>query len=336
MKSPAYKLLLVGLALGIVLAPSGHAQRQLGKKQGPTAKMFLSEVKGDTQIVTGEKIYSGKQATAFDAPGTTVETGDGAHNAFVYSNGTGMYVGENTRIEVDRFVQEPFQPDRNTTETEPSISQSDVFVARGFVGVCTSQMVAGSTMNYGTPHAGVNIRGGKSAIRSAPDETTIYLLDGDLTIRAGNRDLGGATLRPGEQATIRPGLPGQRPSVTIAPIPPETMQGLDESVNVACNARKTVTFETIEKKAQFGAEGDPADVVVAKKEEAKTDAEKQADGKKDEGKKEETKEGSTATANTASFSASDQSTQEIVARPIVPVNPPLNIVVSPARLPGSG
>ncbi len=305
MKPTAFKIILLSAAMALVWSPAALAQRDLGKKKGPTSKIYLAEAQGESQIVTGEKIYEGKQATAFDAPGTIIETKPGSHNAFVYSNGTGMYVDENTRVEVNRFVQEPFQPDRNTTEVEPSISQSDVFVARGFVGVCTSQMVAGSSMNYSTSHAGVNIRGKKVAIQTNPQETTIYLLDGDVTVRSGGRDLGGQLMRPGEQAVIRPGLPGQPPSVTISPIPTELMPSLDERVTVACNARKSVTFEMIEKRAEFGADGG-SDLEVA------------ANGNP---------------APNASFDSGDPEA-EIVARPTVPTQVPVNIVVSPDRLPG--
>lgn len=296
MKTPA-KVLIVLTALAMALSPTAFGQRQLGKKKGPTSKLYLAETKGDGQIQTEGKVYEPKQATAFDAPGTIIETNEDSHQAFVYSNGTGMYVDQNTRVEVDRFVQEPFQPDRNTTNNEPSISQSDVFVARGFVAICTSAMVSGSTMTYSTPHSSVNIRGGKVAIDTNPQETTIYLLEGDITTRSGSKDIGGTILRPGEKATIRPGPTGSPPSITVAPIEPEIMQSLDDKTAVACNAKKTVTFEIIEQKAAEGAGGSP-DTVAG---------------------------------------SGPEPTQEIVATPTVSEQQPTNITVSPDRItPGPG
>ncbi len=249
--------LVVLASISLLLTPAAFAQRELGKKKGPTSKLYLAETVGKGAIVNEGKSYEPKQATAFDAPGTIIQTEKEAHQAFVYSNGTGMFVDEDTRVEVDRFVQEPFKPERNNTEVEPSISQSDVFISRGTVGLCTGQLVSGTTMNYGTPHANVNIRGGKIAINASPEETTIYLLEGDATARSGTKDVGGTLLRAGEKATIRPGPPGQPPVITVAPIEPEMMGSLDEKVTVACNARKTVSFEVIEKKAQVGLEPDP-------------------------------------------------------------------------------
>ncbi|MSU46417.1 MAG: hypothetical protein EXS42_04660 [Lacunisphaera sp.] len=80
--------------------PNAFAQRQLGKKKGPTSKLYVAETRGETQIQTGGKIYAARQATAFDAPGTVIETKDDSHNAFVYSNGIGMFIDQNTRVAV--------------------------------------------------------------------------------------------------------------------------------------------------------------------------------------------------------------------------------------------
>jgi hypothetical protein len=295
------KLLAVTAALSVLLAPEALAQRQLGKKKGPTSKLYLAETKGEGQIVTEGRAFEPRQATAFDAPGTIIETKDNAHQAFVYSNGTGMYVDANTRVEIDRFVQEPFRPDRSSTELEPSISQSDVFVARGQIGICTGQLVSGTTMNYSTPHSSVNIRGGKLAIQTSSESSTIYLLDGDATVRAGSRDLGGQLLHSGEQAVIRPGPPGQPPTITIGPIDRQVINSLDEKVTVACNARKSVTFEMIERKAELGA-GGPGD---------------QAGGVAETG---------------AGPEGEETGAGEIVARPTVPTAPPTNITVSPDRI----
>lgn len=303
MKTQLTRLLLLVLAALVAAAPSAYAQRQLGKKKGPTSKIYLAEAIGDSQIQTGEKIYTARQATAFDAPGTVIETKQGAHNAFVYSNGTGLFVDENTRVEIDRFVQEPFQPNRNTTADapfEPSISQSDVHVSHGAVGVCTSQLVSGSSMNYSTPQASVNIRGGKVAIETNADETIIDLLEGDVTVRGGNKDIGGQVLRPGERAVVRAAPAGLPPTITISRIPPEALQVSDERVSVACNAKKTVTFEAIEKKAEEGLDAPAGE-----------------------------------TAPPGGNGNPDGGDQEIVVKPTVPSEPPTNIVISPDRLPGT-
>ena len=306
MKSSTVRLLLLGIVAIATVSPTAFAQRQLGKKKGPTSKIYLAETKGESQIQNGDKIYTARQATAFDAPGTVIETNANSHNAFVYSNGTGMFVDQNTRVEIDRFVQEPFRPNRTTTADapfEPSISQSDVHISHGAVGICTSQLISGSSMSYSTPQAIVNIRGGKVAIETNADETIIDLLDGDVTVRGGSKDVGGQILRPGERAVVRANPAGQAPSITISRIPPEALQVSDERVSVACNAKKTVTFEAIEKKAEEGLDSNSTAAPAAP-----TDA---------------------------GDAGGEGATQEIVARPTVPAAPPTNIVVSPDRLPGT-
>ena len=299
MKTNLSRLLLVSALVLTVAVPSSFAQRQLGKKKGPTSKLYVAESTGDTQIQSGEKIYTARQSTAFDAPGTVIETKANSHNAIVYSNGTGMFVDENTRVEIGRFVQEPFQPQRDATldqPYEPSVSQSNVYVPHGAVGICTSRLVSGSSMLYSTPHGSVNIRGGKVSIESHSGETYIDLLEGDVTVRSGGKDVGGQLLRPGERAVIQPPAgPGLEPVITIMPIPEDAKKVADERTEMACNAKKTVTFEAIDR--QSGQTGD-------------------------------------TTAGDEAAGADDPS-QDLVAKPTVPSAPPTNIVISPDRLPGT-
>lgn len=245
MKTISSRLLLSAVAL-LVVVPSGFAQRQLGKKKGPVAKIYVADTQGDSQIENAEKIYTIRQATAFDAPGTVIETKANSHNSIVYSNGTGMFVDENTRVEIETFVQQPFQPaseDTLDTSHEPSMSQSNVFIAHGAVGICTNQLLSGSSMIYATPLGSVNIRGGKIVIEARGDETYIDLLEGDVTVHSGAKDIGGQILRAGERAVIR--ATGPDAGITIQPIPDDARKKDDERVSSACSARKSVTFEAM-------------------------------------------------------------------------------------------
>ncbi len=94
-------------------------------------------------------------------------------------------------------------------------------------------------------------------IRSGPTptETIVYLIDGDVTVRTGRGDSGGQVLKSGERAVVRPGAAGGPSTITIDQIDRQFLNELDEKVTVACNARRTVSFETIEKSAEFGAAG---------------------------------------------------------------------------------
>jgi hypothetical protein len=311
MKTSFPRLFLTCVAVALIAAPASFGQRQPGRTKGPVSKIYLAETKGETQIQNGEKIYSARQSTAFDATGTVIETKPEAHNALVYSNGTGLFVDQSSRVEINRFVQEPFPAGHSNqvdTRHEPSVSQSNIFVSYGAVGICTSQLISGSSMLYSTPQASINIRGGKVVIESTPNETIVDLLDGDLTVRSGDRDVSGQILRTGERAIIRRGATGAESSITIQPIPRDALPADNRRVEMACNARKSVTFEIIERKADEG-----------------------PDAAGDE----------TAVADAAAGASSDEAAgaqadnQQIVAQPTVPSNPPNNIVISPDRLPGT-
>ena len=231
-----------------------HAQ---DKKKNPTSKVYVSDVAGEAQIDIGESIQDLAKRSVYNAQGTIIETKKAETDAdknkifstVVYSNGTGAYFDHDTRVEVKKFVQEPFTPNRVDMETEPSISQTQAFVARGAVGLCNSKQVAGSSMNYSTSLGSVNIRGKKVVIEANDGQTKISMLEGDSTVRGGALDMGGQTLRSGQQAIIRPGGSGQANRILIQNIPPNELSGLDDKVAQACMAKKTVYFEVREKQS---------------------------------------------------------------------------------------
>jgi hypothetical protein len=237
---------------------------QSGKKN-PTSKLFVSDLTGDSQIDTGEKIEPLVKKAVHSAEGTVIETKAGATDSLVLSNGTALYLGAETRLEVKRFQQEPFSPTRNDLDVEPSISQTLIKVQRGSVGICTSKLVAGSAMVYTTPHASINIRGRRLLLLVEETETRVYLLEGDITVQ-GDPAGSGETLKPGQFATIRRSALDQPAVVTIAAIPDEQNSGIDDRVAFACISRRTVYFETATRSPFNGddAEIRPVEVVPAK------------------------------------------------------------------------
>jgi hypothetical protein len=312
MKTFLSRLLLAVLAATVASAADSASPASPARAKGPTSKIFLAETKGETQIQNGDKIYTAQQATAFDAPGTIIQTKAKSHDALVYSNGTGLFVDESTRVEISRFTQAPFAPDPNNTlgsSHEPSVSHSNIALSYGAIGICTNQLISGSSMLYTTPFAAITIRGGKVAIESTPDGTIVDLLEGDITVRAGEKDIGGQVLRAGERAIIRPpAINGQSSQITIQPMTREEMAVADRRVEMACNARRSVTFGIIQRKAEEG---------LRSGEEAGTAA-----------------NGSDAAGDNEAAGAAAPD-QQIVAQPTVPANPPNNIVISPDRLPGT-
>jgi hypothetical protein len=230
-----------------VVIGSAHGQQNLppGSK-APTAKIYFSEAQGESAIVSHGVTYTAQQAKSFDASGTVVETKGKSRDAFVYSNGTGIVMEQNSRLQVDHFTQERFQPNsptRTNPEIEPSVSHSDVHLTQGAIGICTNQLATGTTMVYSTPLAEVRIRHGRLSIDASSDETVVDLLEGDVTVSIVAQTKQAQVLRPGDRAIIRAAKDGQPATITITQTPKDSIPVLDERTAVACNAKKTVFFD---------------------------------------------------------------------------------------------
>jgi hypothetical protein len=243
---------LLGLAIALASPVTSLAQ---GQKKNPASKVYVTDVNGEASIDTGEMIEDLTKRSVFSVQGTVIETKrpespsdqNKYFSTMVYSNGTGAYFDSDTRVEVKRFAQEPFTPNLNDLDIEPSISRTQAFLSRGAVGLCNSKLVAGSSMTYDTPNASIKIRGRKVVMEATNTMTKVSMLEGESTIQAGPTDTGGHVVKAGEQAIIRRDGLGQATRVEIRPIPPQEMTALDDKVAMACMARKSVYFEVREK-----------------------------------------------------------------------------------------
>src|SRR5471032_1382603 len=95
-------LAVAALALGPLAL---HAQ---DKKKNPTSKVYVSDVNGDAQIDTGDNIQDLNKRAVYNAQGTTIETKKAetpedknkVYTTSVFSNGTGAYFDQDTKVEV--------------------------------------------------------------------------------------------------------------------------------------------------------------------------------------------------------------------------------------------
>lgn len=233
---------LLALSAGVALAQTSS------NRKSPTSKFYVAEVTGFAQVDNGEKVEDLVEKSVFDAEGTVVETKPDSINALVMSNGTGIYFTPNTKLAINRFLQEPFSPNRTDIESEPSMSQTRTALARGSVGLCTGKLVAGSTMVYDTPNGSVNILSQntqKLAIEISDTSTTVTLFEGSITLR-GDKLSGGEALQPGQQAVILNRGSNQPPEIKIGTIPEDQRERIEDMVNGACQARKKVYFDAAE------------------------------------------------------------------------------------------
>ena len=317
---------------------------QTKKTKNPASKIYVSDVSGEAQIDTGDNIQDLNKKSVYNAEGTTIETkkvGDKedkskGYTTTVFSNGTGAFFDQDTKVEVRRFVQEPFTPNRTDMDVEPSISQTQAFVARGTVGLCSSKLVAGSSMNYSTSQGSINIRGKKVVIEANDNETKVSMLEGDSTVRGGDLDLGGNVLKEGQQAIIKRGRAGQQAEVRVQQIPPSESAALDDKVAMACMAKKTVYFEVKERQFTSGGPGSSEAVVENSIAAAGNTPNTTASGGDTSGSSNGTSAPVTAfdgpAANNNSTGRPQQIVREIVPVEVVPVNLPVQFTVSPARI----
>lgn len=287
--------------------------------KNPTSKLYIADLQGQSEIDTGDRIEEIRSKSVHNAQGTVIETSADANNSMVFSNGTGVFLDADTRMEVRRFVQEPFTPNRTDLETEPSISQTYGFIPRGRVGICAPKMVAGSSMTYATPHAAAAIRGKKVVVQADDFETTISSVEGEVTITGEGTGSKGQTIKDGEQAIISR-LPGQPPSIQIRPIPEDQIEMIEEKVTMACNARRTVYFDIAKKLSDFRGGPDNREAGNSG----------QTDGPVDLG----------GGGNSGGFgeiflddpAGEDDSEFEIITVVVSPVRPPQEVVGSPSRI----
>jgi len=232
------------------------------KKTNPASKIYVADHSGESQIDTGQRIEALSKKSVYAAEGVSVEAVPNEKNTLVYSNGTAIYVASETRFEVKKFLQEPFLPNRADLDAEPSISQTIVKITRGSVGICTSKLVAGSSMIYQTPHGTVNIRSRKIMIEVTDTETNVYLLEGDVTV-LGDASGSGQILKPGQQAVVRKNASDAEAVVSVQAIAEEQRAKIDENVSLACISRRTVFFDVVGRSEEGESEIQAVEVVPA-------------------------------------------------------------------------
>ncbi|MEJ6733170.1 MAG: hypothetical protein QNK90_13920 [Opitutaceae bacterium] len=89
--------------------------------KNPTSKLYNADLESQSEIDTGERIDDIRNKSVHNAQGTIIESKANSNNSMVFSNSTGVFLDEDTRLEVQQFSQEPFTPNRTDLETEPSI-----------------------------------------------------------------------------------------------------------------------------------------------------------------------------------------------------------------------
>ncbi|HEY5551050.1 MAG TPA: hypothetical protein VIK52_04130 [Opitutaceae bacterium] len=207
-------------------------------------RMFIVDVTGDVHLVDAGKVVPFKSGDAIQCKNIIIESGPESNSSGVLSNNTGIFVGPNSRIELTRFEQAPFAADPSRVEDEPSISNIEGVIYSGTFAFCLANQVFGSTAKYSVLGAEVTVRGKRVVTDATDTKSTFYVVEGEVTVKAGPADQAGTVVQSNQQVSITPGVGGGYPVITVSEIDPSVADKLNNALSAACLARNAVYFAT--------------------------------------------------------------------------------------------
>lgn len=206
-----------------------------------TGQLYVADVVGIVSVIVEDRIIELKAGDSIPAEGSVIETSPDSNVSLIFSNGTALFLEQNGKLEIRRFAQEFFASTLTVDGSEPSISHTNVNVIRGQVVLNTPNLASGTTMAYHTPHSIINIRGQLVHFDVKPEQTKVYVLNGNVTVRAGDMDPVGSVVWTGQQAIVAANAQG---SVEVSAARPESVDNLEQKVTKTEQAKATVFFQT--------------------------------------------------------------------------------------------
>jgi hypothetical protein len=179
--------------------------------------ILIMDVVGDVKILSARDPDGSAPAKGTNlAAGDTIVTGAGARAALAFSNGSLFEVAENSKFSVQEYLQEPWKfsvEGWNALESEPTKSQTKVFLEYGELVGKVKQLDAASSMQVSTPLGVAGIRGTTfrvSVVRNpdgSPKSVTVTLVEGRVNFspQGGGEPV---AITPGNSVTV---------SVTVGP-----------------------------------------------------------------------------------------------------------------------
>jgi hypothetical protein len=207
------------------------------EKTNPASKAYVFDVVGDSIVFESDgNVKDVQKREIYTAEGISFVTNKKSNQTFVLSNGVGVHMEEDSHLDIKRFMQEPFTPNRVELEVEPSISQTKAFIPHGYVAICTPKIVAGSNMVYETAFGRVKLyTSSKIVINRLQERMEVIVVEGEVVIQINANNFG--SVKVGEKALVN----GR--DVVVQKAEKEELKRAIETTAFACNARKAVLFE---------------------------------------------------------------------------------------------
>lgn len=237
-------LIVLLLGLCAVLAPPARAAEPV-----VLGKFFVSTVVGSVTCVTDGRVLEIKKGDTLDARGAILRTGPGEHVVVVFSNGTAVYLDENTRLDIETFEQEFFAPNNNLG-LEPSNSRLLAGLVSGRLFVSTPELRGGTSLVFNTDDASVALQSGQFVIEHSDAGTQVAVISGHATVNTRDSQnhpaAFGQRLAAGEQtwtgtspsdSTLSPALPAP-----VTPFDASWLAGISAELAAAQAAQSSVLF----------------------------------------------------------------------------------------------
>jgi len=205
------------------------------------SKLYAVDVEGEAYVENGGAIIPLSAREIYVAQGSTVYTSEESSASLVISNGTGLFLSENSRMTVTRAAQEPFQGERSDMINEPSVSNIQLNHERGTLGICTSRLLAGSLLEVVTDEFITRIVDGKLVYERGPEGSSVTLVGGDASVQSGQIWYEGE----GRDLRVRHKLffPADGSEPIDTELSGQELAEMEGIVTIACLARRGVYFD---------------------------------------------------------------------------------------------
>jgi len=86
------------LMTGAFISPRSYATLS-----APASKLFVADLNGKADLNTADAVTALTKKSVFNAQGSSIVTNKESNDSMVYSNGSGIYLDADTRLEVQKI-----------------------------------------------------------------------------------------------------------------------------------------------------------------------------------------------------------------------------------------
>ena len=201
----------------------------------------VMEIQGnDVECVDGQGKSTNLKQGEFLRQGVRIVTGAKSSVFLVFENGSSIVVSPESEFSIEKFTQDPFNPeglDYRTMEGEPSRSVMRTGLIRGEISFDVAELKKNSNYEIVTPVGVCGIRGTGGFVRSANQQSSFGLYEGQVTVTTPN----GQTQTVNTNQSIAVG--GAGTNFAVMPNPPEGADAINQAQQNMSRAQAVTTVQ---------------------------------------------------------------------------------------------